>query len=134
GAVKAIYKREGEAVYSTNNGKNAHPVILLHNYNLLNVEGFVDDQDARAIQQGMKFSIEPMSRERPKFVLKGHRLEVTSVAVSKDVPNRQIVSGSEDGSIRVWDLESGKLKRVLPHSAAVRAVACTPARAPANLS
>jgi WD40 repeat protein len=133
GVVKAIYKREGEAVSSTNNGKNSDPVILLHNYNLLNVEGLVDAQDARALQQGMKVRIEPMSRERPKFVLKGHRLEVTSVAVSKDVPNRQIVSGSEDGSVRIWDLESGKLKRVLPHNGPVRAVACTPEAAAANL-
>jgi len=133
GIVKAIYKRDGEAVSSTNNGKNSDPIVLIHNYDLLNVEGLVDAQDARALQQGMKVVVEPMRRERPRLVLRGHRLEITGVAVTKDPQNRLIVSASEDQTVRVWDLDTGRPKRILIHTSAVRAVACTPPGSAANL-
>ncbi|KFD58856.1 hypothetical protein M513_00019 [Trichuris suis] len=44
-------------------------------------------------------------------VLRGHKLSVTSVALSAD--GRKVVSGSKDGDILIWDLEtSAKIRRL----------------------
>jgi WD40 repeat protein len=45
------------------------------------------------------------------FLQIGHTESVDSVAISSD--NRYIVSGSDDNTIKIWDLKSGKLlKRI----------------------
>lgn len=58
------------------------------------------------------------------MTLKGHSKEVTSVAVSPD--GTRIVSGSKDGTLRVWDSGNGEVIAVLRgHPHGVRAVAYT---------
>lgn len=54
--------------------------------------------------------------------LKGHSRGVLAIAVLPD--GKQLVSGSVDQSVRVWDVETGELVRTLSnHTAAVRDVA-----------
>ncbi len=64
--------------------------------------------------------------EKPKYVrLAGHDKPVRSVAFS---PNGQVlVSGSEDNSVRLWDVAKGEpLKALRGHSRAVRSAAFSP--------
>ena len=52
----------------------------------------------------------------------GHSNWVNSVAISSD--NKLIISGSEDKSIKIWDIESGKeIKKLNGHSECVYSVA-----------
>ncbi|HEX8397559.1 MAG TPA: TIR domain-containing protein [Pyrinomonadaceae bacterium] len=63
--------------------------------------------------------------EKKRLVLKGHSKDVYAVAVTPD--GKQIVSGSKDKTLRVWDLASGQCQATLKdHSASVKAVAVTP--------
>jgi WD40 repeat protein len=58
-------------------------------------------------------------------ILADHMDGVRAVAVTPD--GRRIVSGSNDRTLRVWDLESGQVIRTLEgHTRGVRAVAITP--------
>ena len=71
----------------------------------------------------------PNARHNPKpaliRTLEGHTAEVESVAVTAD--GRRAISGSNDRTVRVWDLESGQCLRTLEgHSLEVKSVAVTP--------
>jgi WD40 repeat protein len=58
-------------------------------------------------------------------ILRGHQDTVTSVAVSPD--GRRIISGSQDNTVAVWDLETGTLvHRLAGHRNAVSSVAVSP--------
>ncbi|HZY90771.1 MAG TPA: WD40 repeat domain-containing protein, partial [Gemmataceae bacterium] len=60
-----------------------------------------------------------------KLCLTGHTNEVISVAASPD--GRLALSGSNDGTIRLWDLQAGKELRQLPgHKGQAWAVAFSP--------
>jgi WD40 repeat protein len=120
GEVKAIFKRDGEAV------KSFEPVLQIQNYEKLQAEGLVDSQYAYDLRKGDEVVIEPTRRERPWRILKGHGQEVTSLAVSKGPDKPVIVSGSEDSTVRIWDPWAHKELQVLHHPLPVRAVACTP--------
>jgi WD40 repeat protein len=66
-------------------------------------------------------------RESPALIriLAGHQHVVNSVAVSPD--GRRIVSGSDDDTVAVWDLESGALiHQLCRHQAQVTTVAVSP--------
>jgi WD40 repeat protein/DNA-directed RNA polymerase subunit RPC12/RpoP len=57
--------------------------------------------------------------------IKGHRRWVRSVAVSPD--GKWAVSGSDDHTVKIWDLESGRCRQTLrEHKGGVRSVAITP--------
>jgi WD40 repeat protein len=131
GVVKTIYKHPGESV------KNLESVFQIHNYDRLRVEGAVDVQYARVLQPGMQVFIEPSIRENHRLSFSGHRLDITGVAVSKDPKNPLIVSSSDDGTAMVWDQSSRWPVQVFRHDetpgVAVKAVACTPPGAEANL-
>ena len=43
--------------------------------------------------------------------MEGHTDEVHAVAVTPD--GKQVISGSWDGSLRVWDIENGQMSRSL---------------------
>ena len=61
----------------------------------------------------------------PIRILEGHTNSVRAVAVTPD--GRSAVSGSEDRTLRVWDLESGQTLRTLEgHTSSVNAVAVAP--------
>ncbi len=128
GVVKQLYKHDGESV------KSLDPVLQVHNYHRLKVVGMVEVQYKDRLQKGMEVVLEPVNRDSPAQTFAGHRLDVTSVAVSKDPQNPLIVSGSEDGTVRVWERSEKREKRILNHPrTAVRAVACTPPGSKANL-
>jgi WD40 repeat protein len=129
GIVKQINKHPGEAV------KALEPVLQIQNYQYLRVDGWLQEQYANHLQQGMKVSIEPTFRESPSQPLDGHRDVITGVAVSKDAQKPLIVSCSDDRTVRIWELQEGRFRETasLKRGARVRAVACTPASASANL-
>lgn len=127
GEVKTIFKKVGEAV------KAYEPILQLHGRETVRIEGLVDAQYADRIQRGMTAVIEPSYLEAPYIVLAGHFQEVTGVAVTRDAKNPQIVSCSEDGTARVWDVASRSERLILRHPTAVRSVTCTGVGAKATL-
>jgi len=56
--------------------------------------------------------------------LEGHRSGVFSVGVTSD--GRRAVSGSEDGTLRVWDVETGRQRTLDEHCNSVESVSVTP--------
>jgi WD40 repeat protein len=57
--------------------------------------------------------------------MKGHTFFVDSLAVTPD--GRKVISGSSDGTARVWDLPAGECRHVLEgHAHRVSAVSATP--------
>lgn len=127
GVIQTIYKKAGEAV------KSYEPVFQIHNLNRLRVEGLVDEQYLPSLQVGMRAIIEPGQPQGPRQTLIGHLQPITAIAVAKDAGNLTIVSASEDGTVRIWDLATRRERRILHHAAAVLAVACTSPSAGTNL-
>ena len=59
------------------------------------------------------------------FTLASHTGRVRSLALTPD--GTKAISGSDDHTLKVWDLRRGKLERtIIGHSDAVRAVAVLP--------
>jgi len=56
--------------------------------------------------------------------LEGHTAAVTSVGVSVD--GQWIASGSEDKTLKIWELTTGRSKTISAHEGAVTAVAFVP--------
>jgi WD40 repeat protein len=117
GVLRDTYRHSGDAVYRLDS------VFQVQNTESLRVEGWVDVQHLPGLRKGLQATVEPTWPVRPLRVLRGHLQEVTAVAVSRG-PNPVIVSGSEDGTVRVWDPNTGLRRHTLRHPAAVRAVAC----------
>jgi hypothetical protein len=130
GAIRSILKRPGEAV------KNLETVVQVHGLGRLRVEGLMDVQHLVGLQamkdRGRTLVLEPTRLVPPRMELSGHLLEVTGVAVGQGT-NQPVVSSSEDGTVRVWDLSTRRERWIFPHPAPVRAVACTLPGACANL-
>jgi WD40 repeat protein len=126
GVIKEIYKNRGEAVYPLES------VFQIQNTQSLRLEGQVDVQHLPHLHKGLEVVVEPTRPVRPLWILRGHLQAITGVAVSKG-PKPLIVSASEDGTVRIWDPQTGLRLRTLRHPAAVRAVACTPPGAKQNL-
>jgi WD40 repeat protein len=131
GVIRSILKKPGEAV------KNLEPVFQVHNPRRLRVEGMAAVEHLPRLQalkeKGQRLVVEPARLIPPRDELSGHLLEVTSVAVSKDLAHPLVVSGSEDGTVRVWDLTTRRERWIFRHGVPVRAVACTPPGAPSHL-
>src|SRR5262249_6346756 len=106
-------------------------VFQILNMKKLRAEGFIEEQYLPSLKKGMKVVIERSAAQRPMLTLVGHLQEVTGVAVNRDA--RLIVSSSLDGTVWVWDQMEGKGIRKLVHPTEVKAVACTPPGAKANL-
>lgn len=127
GVIKKIYKRPGEAV------KTYEPVFQIHNLGRLRAEGMISVEYLARLKPGLRAVIEPSQTQGSERTLSGHLQKITGVAVSNDPKEPCIVSGSDDGTVRVWEPKSSRERWVLRHSAPVRAVACTPPGADANL-
>jgi WD40 repeat protein len=121
--IKAIYKNPGESV------KNLDPVLQLQYIGRLRAEGLVDVQYLHALRKGMKVLVEPSRRREPLRTFRGHRSEITALAVSSDPTNPSIVSASEDRTVRVWKPNQRSEYKIWEHPSPVRAVACSPATA-----
>jgi WD40 repeat protein/biotin carboxyl carrier protein len=133
GVIKTIYKYPGEAVKgAAQQGGGAEPIMQIINLKKLRAEGMVDEQQLPYLRKDMQVVVEHPIAQRPLQTLVGHLQEVTGVAVTRG-DNPRIVSASLDGTVRVWDRTTGSDFRILKHPAAVKAVACTPATAKANL-
>ena len=125
--LKTIYKHRGEAV------KEQDQILQLYNLDRLRAEGLVEVQYLSQLREGMKVSLEPVEEEAPLRVFNEHRGEVTCVAVSGNEKNALIISGSKDGTVRVWSRTQSQAVHVLYHPAEIRAVACTPRTAAQHL-
>jgi WD40 repeat protein/biotin carboxyl carrier protein len=86
----------------------------------------------KAMEDAIKLTeviVEPSRPEPPRAILKGHLQEVTCVAVGGGTIPR-IVSGSEDGTVRVWEQVPGQARWHerfrLDHHAVVRTLAISP--------
>ncbi|MDD5669503.1 MAG: HEAT repeat domain-containing protein, partial [Candidatus Omnitrophica bacterium] len=68
----------------------------------------ISEEPIQFSEEPIQFSEEPIQfpEERFNACLQGHTRKITSLAVL----NKQIISGSLDKTIRVWDLESSKVK------------------------
>lgn len=118
GVIKTIYRRDGESVKSGDN------VFLIRGMGKLKAEGLVDVQHLSRLKKGMQVVIEPTVDQDCVKYLNGHMQEITGVAVSQDPKNPLIVSCSEDGTVRVWDRNVRRERRIWTHPSAVRTVAC----------
>jgi WD40 repeat protein len=133
GKINRFYRQPGEAI------KELEPVAEVQNLNQMRVEGSLEVQyvpliaaQMRANGKQLTVNVEAAPQTGPDQQLLGHLQPVRAVAVTKDPKRPLIVSASEDKTVRIWDRLEGQ-KAVLPHSAAVRAVACTPPKAEGNL-
>ena len=93
---------------------------------LLGIEGLQPRAERRLVALGRPHALLlwRASRESPALVrtLAGHTDQVSSVAVSAD--GRLALSGSDDRTVKVWDLTSGQERRTLAgHAHEVRSVA-----------
>ena len=124
GVIKTIYKKPGEAV------RALEPVFQIQGVAKLRAEGLLPLEYLPRLQRGMTVILEPSRSESPEATLLGHLQEITAVAVGANKVRPVVVSGSEDGSVRIWHRDSRHEQRVLWHPAPVRAVACSPSAAP----
>jgi WD40 repeat protein len=127
GKVKQIYKHAGEAI------KALEPILQVQNSTRVRIEGMADLQYFQALGSVKQVTIEPTVRMSPVKTFGGHSREITGVAVSKDPKDPSIVSASDDRTVRVWKTNLDGEVAVLRHPSAVRAVACTPPGAEAQL-
>ncbi len=127
GVLKMKHKNVGDAI------KALEPLFQVHDLDHLRAEGMADVQHYYKLRQGMKVVIEPSLPIDPEKTFTGHIQEITSVAVGSYKGKPFIVSGSEDGTLRFWRLDSTREERIfpLPHTTA-RAVACSPKGAASN--
>jgi WD40 repeat protein len=135
--IKTIYKTPGEGI------KNQEPVMQLYSTARLRVEGAVEVGEVLQLREamrahggqkgfGLNVIVEPTQDLSPLPLPKAHTSEITGVAVSHDPKqpaNPRFVSAGEDGKICVWRRHEERPYKMLDHSAAVRAVACSPPQA-----
>jgi WD40 repeat protein/biotin carboxyl carrier protein len=132
GEFKRLYRRAGESI------KAYDPVAEIQNMKQLRVEGMVSVERVILAQnlqlgQNAKVVVERAEQIAHERSLEGHMGAVRAVAVSKDPRKPLIVSASDDKTVGVWDRLTRRQVGHWPHDVAVRAVACTPKEADADL-
>ncbi len=126
--IQTIYKNRGEAL------KDQEPVMHLYSLDRLLAEALVEVQYLARLREGMPVILEPLQEEPPLRVWKGHRAEVTSVAVGGRDPARPfLLSASEDRTVCVWVRDQVGPLRLLKHPQPVRVVAGSPPGSSRNL-
>jgi WD40 repeat protein len=98
----------------------------------LRIEGLVEVQHLPRLRERLKVTVRSSQVQGPQQTFTGHLQEITGIAVGQSTAGPVIVSGSEDGTVRVWNRAARREQRVLRHPAPVRAVACTKPGAPAR--
>jgi WD40 repeat protein/biotin carboxyl carrier protein len=132
GEMKRFYRRAGESI------KAYDPVAEIQNFDEMRVEGMVEVQNrilgvkVREAGPHPKVVVERAEQTARELALEGHNKPVWAVAVSKDPKKPLIVSASEDKTVKVWDRTGDNIAN-WRHDAPVRAVACTPKTAEADL-
>ena len=87
----------------------------------------VFSQDGRYVttwSPGYELDVHDIATGRAVTHLRGHRNTITSGEFSPD--SSSFVSGSYDGTVRLWNLRTGALERVIAHEGSVWAVAFSP--------
>src|SRR5581483_8708067 len=118
--IKEIYRDLGGAV------KNLEPIMNLYSVDRLWAEAMVDVY--HGLREGMKVTLEPTTDESPLRTFKGHRGEITSVAVSHNTVHPLIVTASEDKAAAVWHAQVSGPLFVMLHPESVRVVTCSPSQ------
>lgn len=124
GVIQTIAKNPGEAV------KSLEPLLEIRNPRRLRVEGMADMQERWRLRPGLKVTVQAPEIVGARQRFEGHLGEVTGVAVAGTRHGLVVVSASEDGTVRVWDRDTARVRRLLRHPAPVRALACSPPGAP----
>jgi WD40 repeat protein len=124
--IKSVGKKSGEPV------KDLEPVLHVYNIGWLRAEGLLDGQYLSGLAEKVVVTVEPTYIRKPVRTFYGHRQAITCVAVSSDDKTPFIVTGSEDGTVRVWKRTLATEICALPHPGPVRAVACTSSKAKGN--
>lgn len=127
GEIKVLYKHRGESV------KALDPVMQVHNEEDLQLEGYVGVQFRDVLAENRNVVIEPRLQMPHEKVFSGHRLDINGVAVSGNAQKPVVVSGGEDGTVRVWDPDTKQELTRFVNIAPVKSVACTPPSSSLNL-
>ena len=105
GTVRLINKQPGEAL------KSGETILDIQDLEKLRVEGFVEVQNASALEVGMTVDVEPTRPVSPSLVLSGHLLELNSVAATRlpivdgAIAERALlISSSDDKTVRLWEI------------------------------
>jgi WD40 repeat protein len=125
--IKAIHRPAGSFL------KQIDPIVMtVQSLERLLAEASIEEQYFARIKdkKHVTATIEPTIMEAPTHELNGHNLEVTCVAVAKDM---RIVSGSEDKHVCVWKPHESAMHRQFEHDEPVKSLACTPVAAKDNL-
>lgn len=78
----------------------------LDHYGQIYAVKVTSDDQWLILGSGKNIEIFNLETTVPKLTLKGHNSSVISIAITPD--EKQIISGSTDGTIKVWDLATGK--------------------------
>jgi WD40 repeat protein len=129
GIVKAVLKSTGEAV------RPQEVILQLYSLDRLYAEGMADIQYLSRLNAGSALvTLEPTVLDSPYRVLRGHRKEITGVAMCGEGADLRIISVSEDRTAAVWSLAyDGRPVHEYYHPEPVRAVACAPKKLGRNL-
>lgn len=117
-AIEAAIDEETERV--------ADPVDYESAFSRLQISGLLDDQDVGAREP--RSGEGPESSNLPRFIelrcIEGHRGGVRAVAALGECG--QALSAGDDGTVRFWDLSTGKQLAVFTTDATIACLAVTP--------